>query len=290
MIQNIKIDDFLDYKESFITYNKIIIYKRDILRIPKLLDFFNDNGLYIENEFILADYQKSVQNKIGLIYLDYYGYITIYQDNKFLNYSMLYDLFEGSEKLLSILNISRYNTNLDDLSKLSDEASEEEKETILNRNNISILKLSENDFNLIILNFFSKNYRNSEITNVYVPPTEYFFDVDMSGKYKKITKVREFILDAFGNYLKISPGEIPFSNNFGSRIKEIIHMKYTNKTIKFLNDEITIFFNSIKNNFNIDMQIVDILQMQDSTGLYDKIRISIIISVEKEILKIELIK
>jgi len=283
MIQNLSINDFLDYKESFIDYNQVEIYKSDIVNIPELLDFFSKYTIYIEDSIFLNKFNKNIQNQIGLIYLNHFGFCILYKNLNYLNRDKLNDLFYNSNKLLDIIKIAEVKTKEADINTInSSNLSVEEKmnkiEIINNDSKINPLMLSENDLNLIILNFFSKNYRNFISQDKSIKQSSNFYDVEMSpNKFYKITDPKEFILTMFTKFIRMRKGEIPFSSNYGSNLREIIQTKYQNFTKDLLFEEISNFLNEFSN-YSDEISLVDLV-LKDST-IDDSTKLKIIVTIQ----------
>jgi len=276
MLQNLKLDDFLDYKESYVDFNEVIIYKKDLIKITTLMDLFISYNIYIEEEIPLRSFALNIQNEIGMIFIEYYNYTIIYQNNLYLNKDKLSKLLGDSLKIESILKLA--------LKKTKNKNSE--------KNNIDILQLNEKNLNIIILNFFSKNYRNFSSINKIIPQTTTLYDVNLNkNKYYKITDIKEFVLQMFSVYIRTSKSEIPFTENFGSGIKEIVQRKFDSFTKQILFEEISIFMEELTNVYSEDVTLIDVIptERETSSGII-KIKVEIIIQINNnELIKVELL-
>jgi len=280
MIFNISAKNFAHYKETFIDYNQITITKLDIKRIPELMNFFMFNNIYIDDEIKLTKLSKNVQNEIGKIFMNFYGYMLSYQDVKYLNYNKLKELFKDSSKLLHNLAFARQNT-----SKYL------EVSVVDNIEIISFLYMSEEVLNNLILNFFYLKHRNFISADKYIKKTDTLYDANLEiNSFYKITDTKEFIVSQFERYIRTIKGSIPFSSNYGSNFKKIINSKYDIFTKKILEEEIKNFFEEISSIYNnIELYDISISYSSTISGIV-KIKANIILSIDKkEYIKIDLI-
>jgi len=280
MIFNVDIKNFSHYKETFVKYNQITITKLDIKRIPELMNFFMTNNIYIDDKIELSELPKSIQNKIGKIFMNFYGYIIKYQNIEYFNYNKLKELFKNSSKILASLIYVRQDTvkhlkvsNIDDIDLLS------------------FTYISEELLNDLIINFFHLKHRNFISSDKYVKKTDILYDINLnSNTFYKITNTKEFIVSQFDRYIRTTKGSIPFSSNYGSDFKKIVNSKYNVFTKKMLEEEIKNFFSSISSIYNsIELYNIEISYDSTSSGIV-KLKANVILHLDKkEYIKIDLI-
>ena len=78
----------------------------------------------------------------------------------------------------------------------------------------------------MIILYFSSTYRETTTNKQLTRQYHILTDVDMElNNFLIITKVSTFFFSTFQNYLAIVPGQIPFMNDFGTTIKEVVQTK-----------------------------------------------------------------
>ncbi len=96
----------------------------------------------------------------------------------------------------------------------------------------------------------------------------------------------------FSNFIRTSPGSIPFSSNFGSVIKGAVQMKYSGYTHEIILEEITEFLNSLSSLYNqnfklIDLNITEVTKAGSTLKVMSKsvdihLKIDVILQINKE--------
>ncbi len=229
---------------TVVEFNEVEIFRSDILSIPKLMQYVKENNIYFNPDDInlslnLKDFSIYDQNQIGLIFMEYYGYIIqeSIDSPKFFNLEIL-RLFRSDDKILSFLNKA--------LIKSPDDTK------------ISIIYIIDVEMNLLILNFFSKNFRNFKSVNKTINESYDLYDIHLYGAFEKVTNITQFMLEQFNTYIRTTRGSIPFSSNFGSVIKEAIQNKYLGFTKDVITEDIVMFLNALSDEYNINFKLLSI--------------------------------
>jgi len=268
MLLDIGVKDLINIQSQKISYNDVILTRQDIIKIPQLMQYFSEQLIHFDKELRLDTLLITQQNEIGLIFFEYYQYIIIKDNIKYLNKSKLIDMFKESEVIIGILNR---------VEKIRPPAVE---------NTYVIEGFSLKNLNLIILNWFHNNYRNFRSIKKNIIQTISLYDININqGYYNKIVDPSEFIGLMFNRFVRIQKGSIPFSSEFGSSIKESIQTKSNYFTKKHILEEITDFTNTLTNIYNEDFSLVDI-QYKETVGLSVSLQIMVTIQINKnEVLK-----
>jgi hypothetical protein len=143
-----------------------------------------------------------------LLFFEYYGFLIHQDGEKYLNKQMFSELLNSSEIIMSYLKRSENlaPTNIE--------------------NALNIEIFTSRQLNDIILNWFSSKYRNFRSISRYIETTNILYDIDINrGQFNKLTDKTKFLATMFERYIRIQKGSIPFSDDFGSSIKQSLHKK-----------------------------------------------------------------
>jgi len=241
MYLDISVKDMIGVKNQRVTYNEVIIKRRDVIDIQKLMQYFNDLHINFDQTLRLDSLLIQEQNTVGIIFFEYYGFIVEVEGRSYLRKSRFREIFKDSEIM---------NSYLDRSERLSPTKVEDA---------LVIEILTTDQLNEIVLNWFSTKYRNFRSIEKHIPLTDNLFDININhGYFKKVTNRSEFLGDAFSRFIRTQQGEIPFSNDFGSRIKESLQTKATFFTKKIILEEITEFIKSLSNIYSDEFSLVGI--------------------------------
>jgi len=232
MFLDIKVKDIAGSVKQKVNYNEVIIHRRELLTIPKLLQYFNINSIHIQEEARLDSFPLHVQNEIGVIYIEYYNFLINRDGTLYLDELKFKNLFYDNEIIMEILNGAKIQSP--------------GPEGTIDLNYIGTYNL-----NIIIINFFNKQFKNFKSDYKNIIETTALFDIDLNyGKFSKVTNLSEFLVTSFDRYIRTRRGEIPFSNNFGSTLKASIQRKADSFTQTILEEEIMDFIDSLSILYN----------------------------------------
>lgn len=227
MFVDVSILDMTNYNDRNINYNEVIIYKRDLYNIPRLMQYFAEHHIHIDEELSLNTLPKHTQIDIGLIFIENEGYYKYVEGQPYLDENKLRLLFVEDEVL---------NGYFDRAIKLGNAPLE----------CLSILIFSTDQLYELILNFFNKIYRNSKSIDKTIEQSEILFDIDLNyGEFSKITDKVHFLLLMFERYIKTQKNSIPFSGGFGGELKSFLQRKADYFTQQLLEEEISSFIYEI---------------------------------------------
>lgn len=265
MFLDISVNDLINTKTQKISFNEVIINRQDIIKIPKLMQYLITHHIYFDKSLRLDSLIITQQNEIGLIFFDYYNY-TITNDNIiYLNKQKLKELFNESESLMFIINKadSNFPTTVE--------------------NTLSVKAFSTKDLNLIILNWFYDNYRNFRSIKKNIKETTNLYDINLNaGHFSKITNNAEFLSLMFTRFVRTRKDMIPFSNGFGSSIKESLQTKSNYFAKKNILEEITGFTKYLTNFYDENFELEDIKYKETTNGISVSIKIYVTISINTE--------
>lgn len=263
MFLNVSVKDMIDVKTQKVSFNEVIIYKSDIKTIPKLMQYFTFQKIFIQDEIRLDSLIPTKQNEIGLIFFEFYGYLNIIEGIQYLNKSKFDEMFYESAELKSILIKVDYKYPVDA------------------KNSLSIKDITTNDLNLLILNWFDHKNRNFRSIEKFIPLTDNLFDININhGYFEKIVDPIEFLSLSFDRFIRIAPGEIPFSNNFGSNIKQSIMTKssyFTKKAVRAEIEQFTRLLTSVYSN----VYTLEDISYKEEGDVSQKLTVMVTISINK---------
>ncbi len=261
MFLDVSVKDMIKVKNQKVNFNEVIITRRDVIRIPKLMQYFTDNHVLFREEYRLDSTIPIKQNEIGLIFLEYYEYIQIKDGVRYFDRNKLEIMFNESETITSYLERSATLAPTDD-------------DKILN---IQILTTSQ--LNEIILNWFSLRNRNFRSIEKTIVESNNLYDINMNeGYFNKIVDPIEFLGLMFSRFVSIQKGAIPFSSNFGSIIKESLHRKADYFTKKIILEEVTDFVETLTSIYSEDFKLKDIEYIEE-VGITTKLIVRITLEV-----------
>lgn len=227
MFLDLKVEDLINNKATKVSYNEVIIYRRDIIQIPKLMRYLEDRRIHIDISMRLDSLIKTQQNEIGLLFYEFYEFLIYYEDKSYLNEQKFRAMFIESEDMNYILEKSKILGN-----------------NIENGYDSSVL--STDEFNRLLINWFHSNYRNFKSIVKNIPFTNILYDIDLEqGHFKKIVNTSDFLSKMFSRFVSIQKGSIPFSNSFGSGIKSKLQTKATYFAKKSIVEELEDFVKSL---------------------------------------------
>ena len=220
--------------------NNVLIYKDDLKNIPLLLNIIDQGD--IRGESIPLNYfNTDIQSRIALVFMHYYGYVTIINGEEYFNPNIL--LLFNSDWWIKIFNLARQNTlNYIELEvatgnqPVKNKALIEDTGLILVREFKSIQPSPGMDILWALsIYFFDKIIRNWE--DQELPETTFtdtIMDIDVNpGKYIKSLDSKSFFINQLRIFLGLRPNKIWFGGNYQSKFYEMIQKKVNklNKTI-----------------------------------------------------------
>ncbi len=211
------------------------------------MNFLQNNRISFEESLRLDTLSILQQNQIGLIFFEFYGFIINQDGEKYLNKEKFNNLLNSSEIVMSYLKRSENlaPTNIE------------------NALNINIL--TSKQLNILILNWFASNFRNFRSIEKQLKQTDILFDINLNrGQFNKITNRTEFLSIMFDRYLRIQKGSIPFSDDYGSSIKESLHKKADYFTKKIILEELTMFVTNLSSVYSDYFSLVDIIYKEET--------------------------
>ena len=257
MFLNISVKDMIDVKNQRVSYNEIILNRRDVVNIQKLMQYFYSHHIYFDESLRLDSLLIQEQNEIGVIFFEYYGFTIEVDGRLYLKKSKFIEIFSDSEIMMSYItrSLNLAPTTVEDTFVLE--------------------ILSTEQLNDFVLNWFSKKYRNFRSIKTHIDSTNNLFDININkGYFSKVTDQTEFLSDMFDRFVRTSKGGIPFSNDFGSSIKESLQTKATFFSKKIILEEITDFITSLSNIYNDNFKLINI-DYKEEVGVAVKIIIKI---------------
>jgi hypothetical protein len=155
-------------------------------------------------------------------------------------------------------------------------------------NYIDIEKISQVDLNYLIMVYFYKINKNSKNKSVYAYRTISLLDVDLNnGKFNKEMDFKKFFVTQFNNYLKLNTSQVPFSGNFHSAVKNYLQTKSFN--INYISDEVSRFVQLMNAYYSQNFNLLNVEPVETYNGIYSRLTIKITISINQEIIQLELI-
>lgn len=264
MFLDISVKDMIDVKNQRVSYNEVILTRRDVVDIQKLMQYFYAHHIHFEESLRLDSLLIQEQNEIGVIFFEYYGFTIEVEGRLYLKKSKFIKIFHDSEIMMSYITRSE---------KLAPTTVEDA---------LVLEILSTEQLNDIILNWFSTKYRNFRSIKKHVPESTNLFDINLNkGYFSKVTNRSEFLADMFDRFVRTSRGGIPFSNDFGSSIKESLQTKATFFSKKIILEELTDFVTTLSNIYSDDFNLVNI-DYKEEVGISVKIIIKVTLQANKE--------
>jgi hypothetical protein len=275
MIVDISVSDILKFQEDITRTNEVTITHRDISNIPGLMEYFEQNGIFLENELALSSLSLDRQNMIGVYFAQSYGYIREIENVRYILVQPLRKIFHQNEVILDILN-----KNINRVVNLN------KKYPI--DNVFSLSDISTSNLNLLLLNIFSIHNRNFKESDKYIHSSETLTDINMID-YSKESDIAHFIITQFTRYISIQRGSIPFSSNFGSILKTTIQSKLTDTTKRIILEDIVAFFEYISLLY-ADITLHDITYNIVEEVVSNRVEVTIYISINGEEIDVNIIK
>jgi len=260
MFIDIKVSDLVNTHRTKVIYNEVLIYRRDIIKIPKLMKYFEERRIHVDESIRLDSLIMTQQNEIGLLFYEYYEYLIFKDEKTYLNEIPFKTMFNASEDILYLLK--KCETLGDNIT-----------------NGLDYKILSTSEFNRILINWFHSNYRNFRSVSKLIIPTDKLFDIDIEqGHFKKVTNKVDFLSAHFQRFISTQRGSIPFSNGFGASIKAQLQTKSTYFTKKSILEELQGFTETLTSIYEDDFELKDI-EYNEYGGISIKIEIKITISI-----------
>jgi len=241
MFSEITVKDMIGSTSQKVNYNEVIITRQDLINMPKLMTYLSDNKYHMEEEINYDFFPINIQNGVGLIFLEYYEFTITINDVQYLISHKLYDVLKQHEILIGYLDkVNKlYPTHIEDT--------------------LDISGFSETELNEILLAWFSTIYRNFKSIYKDIPESDTLMDINLNkGYFNKVNDLVQHIVTSFSTYLKTQKGAIPFSQNFGSTIKQSLQRKADYFTKNILLEEIGSFINEMNKVYDNAFEIVDI--------------------------------
>lgn len=263
MFLDVSLNSLMSFKGQKVEFNEVMITRRDIMTMPQLMQYFTFNKIHITHSARLDSFPISMQNDIGLIFFEHYGYIVYHEGLRYLNELKFKQLFAESETIMAYFRRALLL-----------------KESPPNTINIEIIQSKQ--LHDLVLNFLYRQQRNFKNHEKNILATENLFDVDINNnKFNKITNLNEFLAVTFNRYIRTQKGSIPFSSNFGGSIKQSLQMKATDSTVESIRDELYYFLRELSGLYNADFRLIDI-QHKTINTIGVKLIIYITIQANKE--------
>lgn len=80
--------------------------------------------------------------------------------------------------------------------------------------------------------------------------------LDEYNDFKKLRKVKTFLLQTIRNYIGVGYGNYPFDPDYGNRVKEYLHSKDTSLQNTLLANELSILSNILTRDFDYSIEII----------------------------------
>lgn len=235
MFVNISVKDIELNYNSTIYDNNIVIQTQDIVSNLKLMKYLDSKKIYFLESLSLNSLELHYQNEIGTLFLEYNNLTIDYNNKTYLNFTAMKYMFANLEVVLGYINIAYNKTQLH-----TD-----------NKNIVDIAEFTTKQYNTLILNFFALKFRNYASYDKTIEDTNYFYDINFDfGEYNKEMSLTRFMLTHFIRYISTKADAIPFSNGFGSNIKNLIQRKNTDVTRTLISEEISNFLSTLSSLYN----------------------------------------
>ena len=247
MFVNISVKDIELNSNSTIYDNNIVIETKDIVSNLKLMKYLDSKKIYFLDSLALGSLELHYQNEIGTLFLEYNNLTIDYNNKTYLNYEAMIRMFASLEIVLGYINVA-YNKT---------------QQQTDNKNIIDIANFTTKQYNLVILNFFALKFRNFASYDKSIEDTNYFYDINFDyGEYNKEMSLTRFMLTHFIRYISTKADAIPFSDGFGSNIKNLIQRKNTDTTKTLIAEEIRNFLTTLSSLYGqtFTVQRIDLVE------------------------------
>lgn len=266
MFLNISVKDIELSNASTIYDNNVEILEKDIVSNLKLMKYLDSNKIYFFDVLELKSLSLHYQNAIGTLFLETAGLTIDYNNKTYLNYAQCRMLFSNLDIILGYLNIAYKKTQL-----YTD-----------NTNIVDIEHFTTKTYNLLVLNYFALRYRNYASMEKHIPDTDILYDINLDyGEYSKEISLTRFMLTHFLRYIGLKNDQVPFSNGFGSNIKNLIQKKNNDLTKTILYEEIHEFLVSLSSMYNRSFSIRS-LDIVETGYVAQKLTVNVFLQAEKE--------
>ena len=271
MLLNLSVKDIELNSNSTVYDNNVVILSKDITSNLKLMKYLDSKKIYFLDSLNLNALELHYQNEIGTIFLEFNNLTLEYNNKTYLNYKAMIKYFANLEIILSYINIAYKATQ-----KITD-----------NADVIDPVCFTTKQYNMVILNFFALKYRNYATVEKNIPETVNFYDINFDyGEYNKEVSLTKFMLTHFLRYISIKRDQIPFSNGFGSNIKNRIQTKNTDVTKTLIYEEINEFLSLLSALYNQAFTIKG-LEVVESGYIAQKLTVNVYLkAAEEDIIKI----
>lgn len=266
MFLNLSVKDIELSSASTIYDNNVEILEKDIVSNLKLMKYLDANKIYFFDTLKLNSLSLHYQNAIGTLFLEAAGLTIEYNNKTYLNYQACRMMFADLDIILGYLNLAY-------------------KKTQYQTDNINIADIDHfttKTYNLFILNYFAIKYRNYASMEKHIPDTDILYDINLDyGEYNKEISLTRFMLTHFIRYIGLKKDQVPFSNGFGSDIKNLIQKKNNDLTKTILYEEIDSFLSSLSSMYNKSFSIKS-LNIVETGYVAQKLTVNVILQAEKE--------
>jgi hypothetical protein len=125
-------------------------------------------------------------------------------------------------------------------------------------------------------------YRNYASYVKNIDETDILYDINLDyGEYEKETSLTRFMLTHFLRFISTKSDQIPFSNGFGSTIKNKIQSKSNSFTKNIIYDEINMFLKELSGLYNKAFTIQNI-ELNESGYIAQKLVVSVYLKAAQE--------
>jgi len=253
---DISVNDLIGVKSQNINYNEVVIIRKDIIDNSILMNYLEKKKIHFDTELKLRNLPINHQLDIGLIFLEFNGFLI---DKKYFVKDKVLKYFDKNTKILKYFklceNVSPVSGNRIDFSKLNNDLVYE-----------------------IILTWFALQYRNFRSVDKFIEHSSTLYDIDLNkNNFNKITDDIKFLSIMFDRYVRTQKGSIPFSDEFGSNIKQSLQLKSTFFIKKTIEEEVTDFITTLASLYNATFQVINVEYIEE--GEID-VRITIFITLK----------
>ncbi len=263
MFVDVKVSDLVGVKPQKIDYNEVTILRKDLI-ISDLMNYLSDKKIHFVDILKLSTLPINQQVDIGLIFLEYYGFIVTRDSKKYFLESKMLNYFRDADVILYYLKRSKNlaPTNLID---------------VLDYKILTTKQLHE-----IILSWFTLDFRNFRSIDKFIERTTELYDINLNkGHFDKIINDTEFLGLMFNRFVRTQKGSIPFSNDFGSTIKQNLQSNSTFFLRKTILEELTDFVTTLTSIYSSTFKLIDINYAEE--GIIDvKLTVYITLQVNQE--------
>ncbi|RLA81870.1 MAG: hypothetical protein DRG78_08465 [Epsilonproteobacteria bacterium] len=246
MFIDVSVKDMINVKAQKVNYNEVIILRNDIVTMPNLMSFLSNHKIHFDQSLRLDSLTILQQNELGVIFFEHYGFIIYNDGSKYLDREKFNELLSDSETIMSYFKRSENlaPTNID--------------------NALNYHIFTSKQFNDIILHWFSSKYRNFRSIEKFIKKTTQLYDIDINrGQFNKIIDRSKFLAIMFNRYIRMQKGSIPFSDDYGSSIKQSLHKKADYFTKKIILEELNFFVVNLSSLYEDDFRLIDIYYVEE---------------------------